>query len=153
MCVFSFDVIVVTGVSPCDVIVLTGVVPFDVIVVTGVLPSDVIVVTGVSPCDVIVVTEVLSFDVIVVTGVVPFDVTVVAIPDLFILTKKTFCRLGIFSGVKQSKFAVCSIVWFELHARWFDWCRTRSLTGDSFGGNPCRGNGGVWGERAGAVVC
>ena len=64
---------------------------------------------------------------------------------------------GIVGGGEKGKvFAVCLVFWFELHARWLDWCQigfNLSLSGDSFGGNPCCGNCGVLGERVGAVVC
>ena len=61
---------------------------------------------------------------------------------------------GSFSGVNKSKFAVCLIFWFELHARWLDWCQIGNLGGDSFGGNPCCWK--LWmvlGERVCAVIC
>ena len=64
------------------------------------------------------------------TGVLLFDAIVVTIR---VLINKTVCR---FLGF----LAVCLIFWFELHARWLDWCQIGSLGDDSFGGNPCCGN-------------
>ena len=50
------------------------------------------------------------------TGVLLFDVIVVCI-RIFVLA------FGIFCGMKKAKFAVSLIFWFELHARWLDWCQ------------------------------
>ena len=69
-------------------------------------------------------------------------------------TQSFYSLWAIFSTVKKAKFAVCFIVWFELHARWLDWCQigSRKPQWGFFWGNPCFGDCVGLGERAGAVV-
>ena len=54
------------------------------------------------------------------TGVLPFDVIVETVR---FNRQNLVLAFGISGGVKKSKFAVCLIFWFELHARWLDWCQ------------------------------
>ena len=55
------------------------------------------------------------------TGVLPFDAIVASIR---IFIDKTLCwLLGFLAVCKKANLAVCLTFWFELHARWLDWCQ------------------------------
>ena len=49
--------------------------------------------------------------------------------------------------LNKSKFAVCLIFWFELHARWLGARYKEASVGTLWGEIPARGNCGVLGER------